>query len=420
MELLYVLLVLLTVTRLFGELAERLGQPMILGELIAGIALGLTVHTWSETFPVLDALPHNQVFIAITDLSIFFLMLLAGLELHPRAMARGSGATFLIAIGGMLLPLATGIGIAWWFIPDSPYHLAQALFLGTALAVTAVPVSVRVLQDLKQLNGRIGRTIISAAVVDDMLSLALLALLTGVIENGSMPSAMGVVIVLVDVVLFFVIATLIGRYLFPLLGRLLKSAIAADFQFSALLIAALSYSLLAEALGMHFILGAFFAGLFFLRRTVAPEIFDNVKSKLTTCTNGLFAPLFFASIGMNLNLEAALSVPLFVLTLVVIAFFGKLIGAGVPAMMLGFNRREATAVGVGMSARGAVELIIADIALRAGLFVHPDPVPAIVANLFSAVVIMAVVTTVLTPILLRPILSVCTRDGCPIERPDKK
>ncbi len=415
MELLYILLVLLTVTRLFGELAERLGQPLILGELVAGIALGLIAHTYNETFPVLDNLPNNEVFIAITDLSIFFLMLLAGLELHPRQMVRGSGSSFIIAMGGMLLPLATGFGLAWWFIPDSDLHLAQALFLGTALAVTAVPVSVRVLQDLKQLQGRIGRTIISAAVVDDILSLALLALLTGVIESGTMPGAEGAAVVFIDVLIFFVLATLIGRYLFPFLGKLLKSAVAADFQFSALLIAALSYSLLAEALGMHFILGSFFAGLFFLRRTVAPEIFDNVKSKLTTCTNGLFAPLFFASIGMNLNLEAALNMPLFVLTLIAIAFFGKLIGAGLPAKMLGFNRREATAVGVGMSARGAVELIIADIALRAGLFNHPEPVPTIVANLFSAVVIMAVVTTVLTPLLLRPLLAVCTKDGCPVD-----
>jgi Kef-type K+ transport system membrane component KefB len=415
MELLYVLLVLLTITRLFGELAERLGEPMILGELIAGIALGLLVHNFSETFPVLDSLPHNEVFIAITDLSIFFLMLLAGLELHPRAMARGSGATLLIAIGGMLLPLATGFGLAWWFIPSSDAHLAQSLFLGTALAVTAVPVSVRVLQDLGQLNSRVGRTIISAAVFDDMLSLALLAMLTAVIESGSMPDLLGLGMIFGKVAVFFAIATLIGRFLFPLLGKLLKSAIAADFEFSALLIAALSYALLAEAMGMHFILGAFFAGLFFLRRTAAPEIYENVKSKLTSCTNGLFAPLFFASIGMNLDLQAMLHVPLFVFTLIAIAFLGKLFGAGLPAYLLGYNRRESMAVGVGMSARGAVELIIADIALRAGLFSRPEPVPVIIDNIFSAVVIMAVVTTVLTPLLLRPILSVCTSKGCPAD-----
>jgi len=416
MELLYVLLVLLTVTRLFGELAQRLGQPIILGELIAGIALGMLVHSHAETFPVLDNLPHNEVFKGITDLSIFFLMLLAGLELHPRDMVKGSGTSLLIAIGGMVLPLGFGIALAWWFIPDSSVHLAQAIFLGTALAVTAVPVSVKVLMDLDQLRSRVGHTIISAAVIDDMLSLALLAILTAVIENGAMPDVKGIMMVLGKVALFFLVATLIGRYLFPLFGRLLKSAVAADFEFSALLIAAFAYSLLAEAMGMHFILGAFFTGLFFLRGTIAPGIFYNVKSKLSTCTTGLFAPLFFASIGMNLDISAATETPLFVLVLIAIAFFGKLIGAGLPAYLFGYTRRESLAVGVGMSARGAVELIIADIALRAGLFTHPEPVPEIVEHLFSAVVLMAVATTVLTPLLLRPILSVCTKDGCPVDR----
>jgi len=415
MELLYVLLVLLTVTRLFGEASERLGQPMILGELIAGIALGLLVHHYSATFPVLDHLPENEVFIAITDLSIFFLMLLAGLELHPREMVSRSGSSFLIAVGGMLLPLATGFGLAWWFIPDSEYHFAQSLFLGSALSVTAVPVSVRVLQDLSQMRSKVGNTIVASAVVDDMLSLALLAILTAVIQSGKIPSLETIGLVFGKVVVFFIIASLIGRFIFPIFGKLLKSTVASEFEFSALLIAALSYALLAEAMGMHYILGAFFAGLFFLRNTAAPKIYDDVRNKLTTCTNGLFAPLFFASIGMSLHLDAALHIPLFVLALIVIAFFGKLIGCGLPAYFLGFNRREATAIGVGMSARGAVELIIAEIALRAGLFTHPDPVPPIIDHLFSAVVIMAVVTTVLTPVLLRSLLSVCTKDGCPTE-----
>jgi Kef-type K+ transport system membrane component KefB len=416
MELLYVLLVLLTVTRLFGELAQRLGQPIILGELVAGIALGMVVHSHAETFPVLANLPHNEVFKGITDLSIFFLMLLAGLELHPRDMVKGSTASLLIALGGMFLPLGLGVALAWWFIPDSEVHLAQSIFLGTALAITAVPVSVKVLMDLEQVHSRVGHTIISAAVIDDMLSLALLAILTAVIEKGAMPDIDGFLRVFGDVAIFFIVATLIGRYLFPLIGRLLKSTVAADFEFSALLVGALAYSLLAEAMGLHFILGPFFTGLFFLRGTIAPGIFYNVKSKLSTCTTGLFAPVFFASIGMNLDITAATEVPLFVLTLTAIAFFGKLIGAGLPAYLFGYTRRESLAVGVGMSARGAVELIIAEIALRAGIFNHPEPVPAIVQHLFSSVVLMAVITTLLTPLLLRPILSVCTKDGCPVDR----
>lgn len=416
MELLYVLLVLLTVTRLFGELAERLGQPIILGELIAGIALGVLVNSHAETFPVLANLPENEVFKGITDLSIFFLMLLAGLELHPRDMVQSSNASLAIAVGGMLLPFTFGFALAWWLIPKSEVHLAQSLFLGTALAITAVPVSVKVLMDLEQLKSRVGNTIISAALLDDMLSLALLAILTAVIESGAIPDAHSILIIFAKVALFFVIATLVGRYLFPLFGRMLKSAIAADFEFSALLIAAFAYSLLAEALGLHFILGAFFTGLFFLRGTVAPGIFYNIKSKLSTCTTGLFAPIFFASIGMSLDISAATETPIFVLALIVVAFFGKLIGAGLPAYLFGYTRRESLAVGVGMSARGAVELIIAEIALRAGIFNHPEPVPTIVEHLFSAVVLMAIVTTLLTPLLLRPILSACTREGCPIDR----
>lgn len=413
MDLLYVLLVLLTVTRIFGEIAERLGQPLILGELVAGISLGLVAQNYAEVFPTLSALPHNEVFIGITDLAVFFLMLLAGLELHPRHMARSSGNTILIAIGGMVLPLITGFGLAWWFIPDSNVHVAQALFLGTALAITAVPVSVRVMSDLHQMDSRVGQTIISAAVVDDMLSLALLAILTALIETGSIPGVLDILMIFAEVAIFFTLATLIGFYVLPIFGHMLKATIAAEFDFSGLLIAALAYSLLAHALGMHFILGAFFAGLFFMRHTLAPGVYDNMKGKLTTFVNGFFAPLFFAFIGMNLDLKAAMNVPGFVLALIAIAFFGKLLGAGLPARLLGFSKREATAVGIGMSARGAVELIIADIALRAGLFDQPQPVPEIVQNLFSAVVIMAVVTTVLTPLLLRPVLSRCSGDECP-------
>jgi Kef-type K+ transport system membrane component KefB len=269
--------------------------------------------------------------------------------------------------------------------------------------------------DLHQLDSRVGQTIISAAVADDMLSLAILAILTALIETGSIPDMMSILMIFAKVGIFFILASVIGFYVLPIFGHMLKRMIATELEFSGLLIAALAYSLLAESLGIHFILGAFFAGLFFMRHTLAPGSYDKVKRRLTTCTNGLFAPLFFAFIGMNLNLEAASHVPGFVLVLIAIAFFGKLFGAGIPAYFFGFNRREATAVGVGMSARGAVELIIADIALRAGLFTHPQPVPPIVENLFSAVVIMAVVTTILAPLILRPILSVCTKDGCPVE-----
>jgi Kef-type K+ transport system membrane component KefB len=404
MNLLYVLLVLLLVTRLCGELAERLRQPALVGELVAGIALGLVASRYHDALPVLAGLPDNEVFNGLTDLAIFFLMLLAGIELRPSELAEASGRAVAVALGGMAVPLLLGFGLGWWFLPDSPYKLAQSLFLATALAITAVPVSVKVLMDLGQLKTPLGQTVVSAAVFDDVLSLMLLAILTAVIRTGGFPDASAVLLLVGKVVLFFLVAWVAGRYLLPRLGRLVKKTLAEEFAMSALLIAALGYALLAEALGMHFILGAFLAGLFFVRRTIDPKVYSSIRSSLSAITMGFFAPLFFASIGLHLDVSAATEIPVFVTLLVLAAFFGKLLGAGLPAWATGFAPREAAAIGAAMSARGAVELIVAGIALQAGLFQHPEPPPPVVAQLFSAVVIMALVTTLATPIVLRPLL----------------
>jgi Kef-type K+ transport system membrane component KefB len=401
MDLLYILLLLLTVSRLFGEIAERIKLPPLMGELIAGLALGLLGRHYANVFPVLARVPNEEVFRSITDLSIFFLMLLAGTDLHPRELASASKTAILVALGGMALPLIIGFMLGWYFLPESDYKLAQSLFIATALSITAVPVTVRVLMDLGKLNSAVGQTIISAAVIDDVISLILLAILTAVIKSGNLPSLVSVGRLLGEVVLFFVITITIGLYLFPRIGKAIRSFAAEEFEFSALLIAALSYAFIAEELGLHFILGAFLAGLFFVHRTIDPEVYQEIRNKLHTCTVGLFAPLFFASIGMNLDLSAATTIPLFVTLLIIAAFVGKMLGAGAPALWAGFNRRDALAIGTGMSARGAVELIIAGIALDAGLFEHPQPAPPEVRYLFSAIVITAIVTTLLSPLGLR-------------------
>jgi len=301
-----ILLVLLLVTRLCGELAERVKQPPLVGELVAGVALGVVASRNHEALPILANLPENEIFGAITDLAIFFLMLLA--------------------------------------------------------------------------------------------------VLTAVLRTGGFPDFAAVALLAGKVVAYFLVTWLIGQYAVPRLGRLVRKTRAQEFELSALLILALGLALLAEALGMHFILGAFMAGLFFGRKTVSPEGYESIRSSLTSITMGFFAPLFFASVGLQLDLSAAVEIPLLVTPLVLAAFIGKLVGAGAPAYATGFDLRESAAIGVAMSARGAVELIIAGIALQAGLFGHPDPTPPVVKYLFSAIVIMAMVTTLLTPMALRPLL----------------
>ena len=401
MEILYVLLVLLIATRALGELAVRVGQPALVGELLAGVLLGIVVTHNSASFPVLADLPENHVFAAITDLGIFFLMLMAGLELRPKKLAETSGRAIVVAAGGLLVPLTFGIGLGLWLLPPSDLRSAQSLFLGVALAITAVPVSVGVLLSMGKLDTAVGRVIVSAAIVDDVLSLLLLALLTAVLQTGSVPGATALFLLGGKVMLFFALAVPVGLYVFPWLGRKVRALQGDEFEFSFLILAGLAYAVLAEALSIHFLIGAFLAGLFFVRRTIDEKTYEDVFGKVSALTHGFFAPVFFASIGIHLKGEALLETPFFLTALVLVATAGKLLGAGLPAWLSGMSSRDSLAVGVGMNARGAVELIVADVAFRAGLFALPDPPHPVVTSLYSAVVITAIVTTLATPIGLK-------------------
>ncbi len=340
----------------------------------------------------------------ITDLGIFFLMLLAGLEVQPGEFLKASTRSIFVALGGMFLPLILGATLGWLWLPPSAYRVSQALLLGVALAITAVPVTIKVLMDLGYLNTPAGQVILSAAVLDDILSLLLLAVLTGILETGALPGAFQLLFLGSRVLLFFVITFLAGRYLFPfILKKILRRTSLEEFEFSLLLIVALSFAVLAELLGIHFILGAFAAGTLFVRRTLSGSIYDDVLRKISAITNGFLAPIFFVSIGLHLDPSAFVHIPLFVAALILTAVLGKLAGTALPARGIGLSRRDSLLVGVGMNSRGAVELVIADIALRAGIFRHPAGNP-LVENLFSAIVIMAIVTTLATPLALKWIL----------------
>lgn len=405
MELFYILLVLLVVTRAFGELAERVGQPALVGELVSGILLGGVVGHYADIFPTLSGLGDNPVFAAITNLGMFFIMLFAGIEMQPSKILRYSKEAMAVALGGMALPLVLGIALGLAFLPVSEFRAAQALFVGTALAITAVPATVKILIDLGRLDTPSGQIIVSAAVFDDVLSLLLLAWLTALISVGEAPGLVELGILAGKIVVFFGVTAVVGFYAFPRGGRLLRQVKEKELDLSAMLIAALAFAVLAEALELHFILGSFVAGVFFGRKTIDGRTYDTVRSKVSGMTFGFLAPIFFASVGLNLSLDALIEIPVFLVLLIAAAFVGKLIGSGLAARAFGLSRAEALAVGIGMSARGAVELVIADIALRAGLFSHPDPASPVVANLFSAVVIMAILTTVATPIFLKRVYS---------------
>jgi len=403
LNILLIILVLLVVTRTFGELAERARLPALVGELVAGIFLGYVLQRFDGLAPALWFTANSEIFSGLADLGMFFLMLLAGIRMEPLDFVRSSKSAVLIALGGMLVPVSTGFGLGWLWLPESPFKVAQSLFLGVALAITAVPVAVRIFMDIGALESRVGKVVIAAALWDDVLSLLLMSLLVASISGpatGSF-SAATLLPVVGNVLLFFAVAVPVGLYAFPLIIRYFRYLSFPEVDFSMFLVAALAYAVFAEFMGLHMIIGAFIAGMFFHPKVVERRVYDRVEQQMSGLTRGFLAPIFFVSVGVHLDFSSIAQAPVFVLVLTGLALASKLVGSSIPAYWAGFSRRDALLVGVGMSGRGAVELVIAGIALEAGLFLQPDPPGAIVQSLFSAIVIMAIVTTVATPIALR-------------------
>ena len=402
MRFLYLILVPLLVTQLFAVLARRLRMPGIVGELVAGVALGLAMSRYREHLPELWKLTHGDAFEVLVNLGMFFLMLLAGIRMEPLDFKSTSRSAPFVALGGMAVPIIAGIALGLLMFPDSSFKLVQSLFLGTALAITAVPVTIRMLMDFNRLHTPVGMTIVAAALWDDLLSLFLLAFLVAVISNGGSFAAdsTNMLMLLGKLVLYFLITIPVGLFMFPWIGRYVKYLRIPEVDFSMLLIGALAYAVFAEYMGLHFIIGAFLAGLFFSTEKTGQRIYDRVEEQTSGITSGFLAPIFFVSIGFHLDISAVATIPGFVVLLVVTAVLGKLLGAGIPAYFTGLNARDSATVGIAMCGRGAVELIIAGVALEAGLFTQPEPPPPIIQGLFSAIVIMAIVTTIATPLLL--------------------
>lgn len=404
METLWIVLILLIATRVCGVVASKFGQPVLVGELLAGIILGVAASQLGDQV-FSSELSGDHHLMALADLGIFFLMLLGGFEMRPRDLVESSYKGLVIAVTAMLLPLASGFYVGWLWLPESELRFAQALFVGTALAITAVPVTIRIFMDIHMLHSSIGKLVVSAAVFDDFLSLILLSVLIAIINTGELPDYLSLATILLKVVAFLLIVFLLGKYIMPPLARYSASLKVEEMTFSFLLLVGAVFAVLAEVLGLHFILGAFGAGLFFGRHTISKKAYKDIHRKLSAITTGFLAPIFFASIGIELNLSALTEVPIFLLSLVGLAFFGKLLGAAIPARLLGFSSREAWAVGLGMNARGAVGLIIAGIALDSGLFIMKGEPSLVVENLFSAVVIVVILTTIVAPIGIKWALS---------------
>jgi Na+:H+ antiporter len=400
MEILFGLLLLLLATRVMGEGAMRLSLPASVGEIGAGALLAVMIFLLGGDLPDVERLITSDELEFVAQAGIFFLVLQAGIDMKPRDIARQSRGSFFIALGGAVVPLIAGFLMGYAALPESDLKVAQCFFVGVALSITAIPATVKILEEQGLLGSRLGQTIVAAAIFDDVIGLFLLAVLTSLISDGEISGMTGALTLVGQIGLFFAVTIPLGAHVYPRVAARLKVLQLASAEFSTLMLVALAYGLFAEFLGLHWIMGAFMAGLFFEPERVGVRAYNEMRIVVVGIAGGFLGPIFFATIGLDIDFAALVAAPLLVGALIMIAFVGKLIGAGLPAVVLGFSRREALAIGTGMSARGAVELVVISIAVDAGLFAQGGQ------TFISALIITAVVTTMVVPLVLQWILSV--------------
>jgi Kef-type K+ transport system membrane component KefB len=387
-----ILAAILVGAKLCGELAERLGQPAVLGELIAGVLLGGSVLGVVPTEGPAGELVH-----VMAQLGVLLLLFEIGLETDLREMFRVGPASLAVAVVGVVLPF--GFGYLYWayaphpMVASSADLTSAAIFVGATLTATSVGITARVLSDLGRMSTPEARIVIGAAVIDDVLGLVILSVVSGV-AAGAAVSVMGVARTFAVAVGFLVVAVLVGRFVMP---RLFDVVVRMRARYVLLVFSiafALGLAALASVAGSALIIGAFAAGLILS----GTNQFDTIEHEVRPVAS-IFAPIFFVSVGASVNLRLLdPSTPASRATLgvagvlIVLAMAGKL-AAGWAAPWARFRR---IVVGVGMIPRGEVGLIFADIGRRSGVLGD---------EVFGAVLVMVMATTFVAPPALKALFA---------------
>ena len=391
---------LLLTARVLAELMRRLGQPAVLGELLAGILLGPTVlgHFAPGAFTTLFPPEAAQFHLleVISWLGMILLLLLTGLETDLRVVRTVGRAAVLASAGGLLVNFsadtALGLALPERYLVSPETRPIFAAFLATALAITAMPVIAKILIDLNLIRRNLGVIILSAGVIDNTIGWLVLSVIAGVASAGAF-SSRGLLLTLVGLALFL----LVMRFaVFPLFRRLLhyvnERVQLAGSDLTLILVFTFLAAAATEAIGVHAVFGAFVAGL--MVRQV-PRVRAASLHTLETFVLSALSPLFFAFVGLKVDLWALTGIGLPALVIAV-AITGKLVGCYAGGRLGGLSHWEGIALGFGMNARGAMELIVALIGLSLGLLTQ---------EMYSTIVLVAVVTSFLAPLLLRLVVS---------------
>lgn len=384
--------------RAAGELARRFRQPAVLGEIIAGILLGQTVfgalfpNLFARLFPIEGPLAAAQS--GVTTIAVTLFLLVAGLEVDLSRVGRQGRAAFTVSTMGMAVPFAIGAASAWlfphWLNGDGTSRaLPFALFFGTALAISALPVIAKILLDLGLYQSDLGMLVIAAAMMNDLAGWLVFSVVIGMMGVGHSAS-IGLTILLT--VGFAAAVLTVGR---SLCHRALPWVQAHTAWPGGVLVFTLALALLGGAvtewIGIHAIFGAFLVGM---AVGDSSHLRERTRETINQFITNVFAPLFFASIGLRVNFLAEFNLAL-ALVVCLLATVGKFVGCGWGAWWAGLDRKTGLAVAAGLNARGAMEIILGLLALNHGL---------IGPQLFVALVVMALVTSLLSGPLMERIV----------------
>lgn len=365
-------------TKLLGLFSKKIKLPQVVGALLAGVILGPACLSWVESTEMLSSL---------SEIGVIVLMFAAGLETDINELKKSGKASFVIALIGVLVPLAGGALAAHFFNDSADSNkLLQNIFIGIILTATSVSITVETLKEMGKLSTRAGNAILGAAIIDDILGIIALTVVISMAD-----SSVSIGMVLLKILGFFIftaIAAVGYHYAFKKWTDnspvKLRRYVVISFVFCLVL------SYCAEAFfGVADITGAFFAGL----ALSGTRKSDYITKRFDTLSYMLLSPIFFASIGLKVVLPSMnMEIILFTVIICIIAILTKIVGCGLGAKICGYSGRESLQIGVGMISRGEVALIVANKGEVVGLMQD---------KFFAPIVIMVVLTTILTPVLLK-------------------
>jgi len=383
LQLAFLLSIILFSAKLAGYLSTRMGQPSVLGELLIGVFLGPSLLDITRLGIVTDSHLGETVY-QLGEMGVLLLMFLAGLELHLSDLAKNSKLSVLAGTFGVIVPVLLGWGAGLLTGMDT----VHAVFVGLTLGATSVSISAQTLMELKVLRSRVGYGLLGAAVFDDILVILLVSIFLAV--ETSSGGLIQILWVIVKMILFLSLSVAIGIWALPTLARKVKNLPISQGSLTLAIIVMFVYGVSAEIIGgMAAITGSFIAGLMFAR---SPEKID-LENGIRSLAYGFFVPIFFVSIGLTIDISRLTLNALWIMLLITfLAVVGKILGAGSGALLGKFSYKESLQLGIGMVSRGEVGLIVAQVGVSQGL---------INQEVFSAVVGMVLMTTLITPPLLR-------------------